>query len=92
MRVQQLQAKVATQKDINEALQTRNNALAAEVMDLKTGTQAIEERARAEQGMLKDGEIFVQILSQNNQPQQSTTPQAGSLGPATGTVESEPSP
>lgn len=91
-RVQELQAKVASQKEFNEALQARNNALAAEVMDLKTGTQAIEERARAEQGMLKDGEIFVQILSLDNQTQQSTTPQAGSSGSITGIVESKPSP
>ncbi len=61
-RVKELQAQVAGQKETNDALRARNNALAAEVMDLKTGTQAIEERARAEQGMLKEGEIFVQIL------------------------------
>lgn len=65
-RVQELQTQVAGQKETNDALQTRNNALAAEVMDLKSGTQAIEERARAEQGMLKEGEIFVQILSTDN--------------------------
>lgn len=65
-RVKELQTQVASQKETNEALQTRNNALAAEVLDLKSGTQAIEERARAEQGMLKDGEIFVQILSPKN--------------------------
>lgn len=61
-RVKELQTRVASQKETNDALRARNNALAAEVMDLKTGTQAIEERARAEQGMLKDGEIFVQIV------------------------------
>ena len=61
-RVKELQTQIATQKETNDALRTRNNALAAEVTDLKTGTQAIEERARAEQGMLKEGEIFVQIV------------------------------
>lgn len=61
-RVQELKTQVASQKEINDALQTRNNALAAEVADLQTGTQAIEERARGEQGMLKEGEIFVQIV------------------------------
>lgn len=79
-RVKELQAKVAGQKETNEALKARNNALAAEVLDLKTGTQAVEERARAEQGMLKEGEIFVQILSPDPQTQQSVTPQAGSSG------------
>jgi len=61
-RVKELRAQVAVQKETNEALRARNNALAAEVLDLKSGTQAIEERARAEQGMLKEGEIFVQVL------------------------------
>ena len=61
-RVQELKTQVAGQKDVNDALRTRNNALAAEVADLQTGTQAIEERARGEQGMLKEGEIFVQIV------------------------------
>ncbi|HLU14420.1 MAG TPA: cell division protein FtsB [Burkholderiaceae bacterium] len=61
-RVKELRAQVAAQQETNEALRARNNAMAAEVADLKTGTQAIEERARAEQGMLKEGEIFVHIL------------------------------
>lgn len=61
-RVKELQTQVASQKDTNDALRARNNALAAEVTDLKTGTQAVEERARAEQGMLREGEIFVQVV------------------------------
>lgn len=61
-RVTELRTQISSQKETNEALRARNNALAAEVVDLKTGTQAIEERARAEQGMLKEGEIFVQIV------------------------------
>lgn len=61
-RVNELRAQISQQKETNDALQARNNALAAEVTDLKTGTQAVEERARAEQGMLKEGEIFVQIV------------------------------
>lgn len=61
-RVKELQTQVASQKETNDALRARNNALAAEVTDLKTGTQAVEERARAEQGMLREGEIFVQVV------------------------------
>lgn len=78
LRVKQLETKVTTQTDKNEALRTRNNALAAEVLDLKTGTQAIEERARADQGMIKQGEIFVQILRPDAQTQHNVTPHAGS--------------
>lgn len=79
-RVKQLEAQIARQKEVNSALQARNNALAAEVQDLKSGSQAVEERARAEQGMLKEGEIFVHILPPKAQTQHNVTPQAGSEG------------
>jgi cell division protein FtsB len=42
-------------------LETRNNALAAEVKDLKQGHEAIEERARYELGMVKNDEVFFQV-------------------------------
>lgn len=63
LRVWQLQDQIKHQKEANDALVARNNALAAEVLDLSTGTQAIEEHARVEQGMLKEGEVFVQIIT-----------------------------
>ncbi|MBF6617427.1 cell division protein FtsB [Pollutimonas thiosulfatoxidans] len=63
LRVQELHAKVASQQETNEALVARNNALQAEVQDLQSGTAAIEERARTEQGMIREGEVFVQILA-----------------------------
>src|SRR3546814_19649074 len=68
LRVQELQRKVASQQETNDALLARNNALQAEVQALKSGKTAIEERARAELGMIKQGEIYVQILA-TNQPQ-----------------------
>jgi len=46
----------------NQKLQARNAALDAEVRDLKQGLGAIEERARSELGMIKQDEIFFQIL------------------------------
>ena len=45
-----------------QELKARNDKLASEVQDLKEGTGAVEERARYELGLVKDGEIFVQIL------------------------------
>ena len=45
-----------------QELRLRNEKLAGEVQDLKEGTGAVEERARYELGMVKDGEIFVQVL------------------------------
>jgi cell division protein FtsB len=47
----------------NEELRTRNAALDAEVRDLKQGYDAIEERARAELGMIRQDELFFQVLS-----------------------------
>ena len=55
---QQLQA----QRAMNQKLKARNAALDAEVHDLKQGLDAIEERARSELGMVKQDEIFFQIL------------------------------
>lgn len=45
-----------------QELRQRNEKLASEVQDLKEGTGAVEERARYELGMVKEGEIFVQVL------------------------------
>ena len=45
-----------------ERLQARNLALAAEVQDLKTGLEAIEDRARSELGMIQRGEVFLQVI------------------------------
>jgi len=54
---------IKIKKKINEALKKENNALIAEVNDLKKGTKAIEERARGELNMIKKDEIFFQIIN-----------------------------
>ena len=48
-----------------DRLQERNRALDAEVMDLKTGIEAIEERARSEMGMIKKDEIYYQVIDED---------------------------
>jgi cell division protein FtsB len=48
-------------KDANHKLEIRNSGLDAEVRDLKQGYDAIEERARYELGLIKEGDIFVQF-------------------------------
>ena len=53
---------IAVQAAENAQLKERNQALAAEVADLKQGHEAIEERARYELGMIKEGETFYQIV------------------------------
>ena len=55
-----LEREVAAQKTENARLRERNAALEAEVLDLKNGLAAIEERARSELGMVKKGETFFQ--------------------------------
>ncbi|HEY1992619.1 MAG TPA: cell division protein FtsB [Gammaproteobacteria bacterium] len=57
-----LKSQLEAQTAENAALAKRNAALQAEVADLKAGQAAIEERARAELGMIKKGETFYQIV------------------------------
>ncbi len=47
-----------------ETLKKRNQLLQAEVASLKNGLDAIEERARTELGMIKEGETFIQIINE----------------------------
>ncbi|GAB3099172.1 hypothetical protein GCM10027081_24530 [Cupriavidus yeoncheonensis] len=56
----------------NQTLKLRNAKLEGEVKDLQDGTGAIEERARYELGMVKDGEVFVQFVAPA--PKVSATP------------------
>ena len=53
---------VETQRAENVRLRERNEALNAEVLDLKHGLDAVEERAREDMGMVKQGETFYQIV------------------------------
>lgn len=50
------------QQKKNEKLKQRNENLQAEVIDLDDGLEALEERARSELGMVKDGETFIQVI------------------------------
>lgn len=60
--VSTLQQQVEEQKKQNVSLRDRNAALDAEVTDLKTGFEAIEERARSELGMIREDETFYQVV------------------------------
>jgi len=57
-----LEQRVAEQAHENDGLKQRNDALAAEVEDLKSGEAAVEERARSELGMIKPGETFYRVV------------------------------
>lgn len=63
--VLQLQQEVESVKTEVEKLEERNASLDAEVQDLKKGLDAIEERARSEMGMIKEGEVYYQVIDSN---------------------------
>lgn len=69
LRVWKLDEEVATVQRHNEQLRQRNAKLESEVLDLKNGTEAVEERARFELGMIRKDEIFVQILHERGTTQ-----------------------
>lgn len=60
--VRQLERQIEQQQLQVARLKQRNQVLEAEVRDLKTGLEALEERARVELGMIKKGEVFYQIV------------------------------
>lgn len=60
--VEKLEYAVAQQEALNEKYRDRNDALIAEVDDLKNGLTAVEERARTDLGMIKEGETFYQVM------------------------------
>jgi len=61
LQVREFDRQLAAQKDSNAKLKLRNDALDADVRDLKTGSEAIEERARSELGMIRSDEVFFQL-------------------------------
>jgi len=72
--VRRLRAEIETQRDQNQQLKERNRTLSAEVLDLKKGTVAIEERARTDLGMVGKGETFYQVV-----PKSAARPQPAPL-------------
>ena len=88
LQVRELSRSVAKQQDANAQLKARNEALDAEVRDLKTGIDAIEERARSDLGMVRQDEVFFQVQPapghgggalQSDKGTPSASPPAGSV-------------
>ena len=63
LQVREYDRQLAEQREQNAKLKLRNDALDADVRDLKTGFEAIEERARGELGMIKHDEVLFQLES-----------------------------
>jgi cell division protein FtsB len=53
---------ISAQQEQNERLKQRNRELAGEIINLQKGTEAIEERARSDMGLIRPDEVFVQII------------------------------
>jgi cell division protein FtsB len=81
LQVRDLDRQLAAQRESNARLKLRNDALDAEVRDLKNGFEAVEERARAELGMVKQDEVFFQLQQPPRQPEAS--PSTVASGPPT---------
>ena len=56
----ELEHKVAEKVEENKELEARNRAIEADIIELKSGEQALEEQARFELGMVKEGEVYYQ--------------------------------
>ncbi len=62
LQVWQYKQTLETEQKRNAYYRQRNDTLRAEVQDLKQGQSAIEERARSELGMIKQDEVFYQVI------------------------------
>src|SRR5918999_140626 len=71
LRVWEVDQQIGAQRSVNARLKARNDALEAEVRDLKQGFEAIEERARSELGIVRQDEVFFQVLEPSRAPQNS---------------------
>ena len=69
LRVWEVERQIRTQREANRQLQARDQSLDAEVRDLKVGLDAIEERARSELGMIRQNEIFFQLIDEKSTAQ-----------------------
>ena len=78
LQLRELDRQLDAQRQANAELKARNAALDADVRDLKTGVEAIEERARSELGMIRHDEVFFQLPPETAAaPSASIKPQGG---------------
>jgi cell division protein FtsB len=68
LQVREYDRQLAEQREQNAKLKLRNDALDADVRDLKTGYEAVEERARNELGMIRQDEVFFQLQAPGSAP------------------------
>lgn len=61
-----LERQVEEQTEINRQLRARNAIIEREVLELQSGTEGIEQRAREELGLIREGEVFYQVVGKEN--------------------------
>jgi cell division protein FtsB len=69
-----LQTRVEEQSAINADLRERNAALEREVLELKSGQKGVEQRAREELGLVREGEVFYQVVEPSSARPAEETP------------------
>jgi cell division protein FtsB len=82
LQVREYDRQLAEQRAQNAKLKARNDALDADVRDLKTGSEAIEERARSELGMIRQDEVFFQLQPAGSAARPSPGARPGASAPA----------
>ena len=88
LQVREYDRQLAEQREQNAKLKLRNDALDADVRDLKTGYEAIEERARNELGMIRQDEVFFQLQPPGSTPRAPAP--AATAKPAPSTPRAKP--
>ncbi|HVE49079.1 MAG TPA: cell division protein FtsB [Casimicrobiaceae bacterium] len=74
LKVRDIDRQLESQREANAKLKSRNEAVEADVRDLKTGHEAIEERARAELGMVRGDEVLFQLQPAGSRPKPAPAP------------------
>ena len=80
LQVRETDRQLTLQREANAKLKARNDALDADVRDLKTGSEAIEERARSELGMIRSDEVFFQLHAAGSAPVAAPPPAPAQAG------------
>jgi len=78
LQVREYDRQVTLQREANARLKARNDALDADVRDLKTGYEAVEERARSDLGMIKHDEVLFQLQTSATEAKKPSPPPAKS--------------
>lgn len=90
--VRHLQQRLESTTQEAQKLHERNRALEAEVVDLKEGLEAVEERARQDLGMIKPDEVFIQVVENEKPKPKPAEPRAPGKNREKGKLQKPPAP